>query len=84
MRIGCWADAGEKRGFLGTYVMIGDETSLSVNAQVNTRNVTEYARAGHLPSFNFEINTNQERVIVWVALCGIGEIVGSFFFELET
>jgi hypothetical protein len=66
--------------FLHPFV-IGDEAAFAMNGQVNTHNVREYAVAGQPPEFNYEVNISQEKLTVWIGLCGSGQIIGPFFFE---
>ena len=60
---------------------IGDEAGFSMNGEVNTRNIVEYAPKRHPPAFNFERNISQQKTTVWIGLCGNGVIIGPFFFE---
>jgi len=58
-------------------VMIGDEASFSMNGQVNTRNVREYAPRGNPPAFNYD--RSNSRTSVWVGITGNGAIIGPTF-----
>lgn len=66
--------------FLRTLV-IGDEAGFAMNGQVNTHNVREYAPTGQPPAFNFNVNISQQKLTVWLGLCGNGQVLGPFFFE---
>ena len=62
-------------------LVVGDEAAFSLNGQVNSWNVRHYSRAREPPEFNFEVNISQQKVTVWLALTGRGEVIGPFFFE---
>ena len=42
-----------RENFLNS-LLIGDEASFTMNGEVNTQNVRQYAPKGHPPAFNFE------------------------------
>jgi hypothetical protein len=52
-----------------------------MSGQVNTHNVREYAAAGQPPAFNFDVNCSQQKLTVWIGLCGNGQIIGPFLFD---
>ena len=62
-------------------LVVGDEAAFALNGQVNSWNVQHYSRAREPPEFNFEVNISQQKVTVWLALTGHGEVIGPFFFE---
>ena len=62
-------------------IIIGDEAAFSLNGEVNTQNVRQYAPKGHPPAFNFERNHSRAKLTVWAALCGNGVILGPYFFH---
>ena len=68
------------KNFLRSMV-IGDEAAFALNGQVNTRNVREYAPARQPPAFNFDVNLSQQKLTVWLGLCGSGQVIGPFFFN---
>jgi len=57
-------------------VMIGDEASFSMNGQVNTRNVREYAPRGNPP---YDRSNSREKTSVWVGITCNGAIIGPTF-----
>ncbi len=54
-----------------------------MNGEVNTQNVRKYAPAHQPPEFNFDLNINREQLTVWIGLCGNGQIIGPFFFNIN-
>ena len=70
----------EEPNFLENFV-IGDEATFSMNGEVNSQNVCQYAPKGHPPEFNFNRNNSRAKLTVWVGLCGNGVILGPYFFE---
>jgi hypothetical protein len=61
--------------------IIGDEAGFSMNGEVNTHNVSQYAPKGQPPAFNFERNDSRAKLTVWAALCGNGLLVGPYFLH---
>ena len=70
----------ERENFLNSFI-IGDEAAFTMNGEVNTHNVLEYAPKGQPPAFNFERNNSRAKLTVWAALCGNGLLVGPYFFD---
>ena len=66
--------------FLDNFI-IGDEATFSLNGEVNTHNVRQYASKGQPPTFNFERNDSRGKLTVWAALCGNGLLLGPYFFD---
>ena len=63
-------------------IVIGDEAAFCMNGTVNTWNVRQYAPKGEHPeNFVFEKSAMRDKVTVWAALCGNGNVIGPFFFE---
>ena len=62
-------------------LIIGDEAAFSMNGEVNTQNVHQYAPKGHPPAFNFERNNSRAKLTVWAALCGNGVVLAPYFFD---
>lgn len=62
-------------------IIIGDEAAFSMNGEVNSQNVRQYAPRGQPPDFNFERNDSRVKLSVWAALCGNGLVIGPYFFE---
>ena len=60
--------------------IIGDEAGFSMNREVNTHNICQYAPKGQPPAFNFERNDSRAKLTVWAALSGNGLLVGPYFF----
>ena len=68
-------------GFIQS-IIIGDEAAFQLNGKVNTHNLRCYAPRGHPPNDHFyEIPDSREKVTVWAALCGTGQILGPHFFD---
>ncbi|CAB4007186.1 Hypothetical predicted protein [Paramuricea clavata] len=61
-------------------LVIGDEASFQMNACVSSRNVLEYAPRGYPPMHNYHRRDSRQKWMVWVGLCGNGEVVGPLFF----
>ena len=61
--------------------IIGDEAGFSMNGEVNTHNIRQYAPKGQPPAFNFERNDSRAKLTVWAALGGNGLLVGPYFFD---
>jgi hypothetical protein len=70
----------QRENFLDSFI-IGDEAGFSMNREVNTHNVRQYAPKGQPPAFNFEHNDSRAKLTVWAALCGNGLLVGPYFFD---
>jgi hypothetical protein len=66
--------------FLDSFI-IGDEAGFSMNGEVNTHNVSQYAPKGQPPAFNFERNDSRAKLTVWAPLCGNGLLVGPYFLH---
>ena len=62
-------------------IVIGDEAAFSMNGQVNSHNVVQYAPKGEAPDFHYDRNNSREKVTVWAAVCGNGTILGPYFFD---
>ena len=69
-----------RENFLNS-VFIGDEASFTMNGEVSTQNVRQYAPKGHPPAFNFERSNSRVQLTVWAALCGNGVIIGRYCFK---
>lgn len=63
------------------FLVVGDEAGFTLNGTVNTRNVIQYAPAGHPPPFNYDLNMSRAKVTVWLGLCGNGRVIGPVIFE---
>ena len=66
--------------FLRNFV-IGDEAGFSMNGEVNSHNVRQYAPKGDRPDFTFVRRDERNKVTVWMGICGNGSILGPFFFR---
>ena len=65
---------------IGDHIVIGDEAAFRImNGRVSTRNLIEYAPKGNPPDFHYDIPESRDKINVWAALCGNGEILGHFF-----
>ena len=64
---------------IGDHIVIGDEAAFRMNVRVSTRNLIEYAPKGNPPDFHYDIPESRDKINVWAALCGNGEILGHFF-----
>ena len=62
-------------------IIIGDEAGFSMNGEVNTQNVRQYAPKRHPPAFNFERHVFRAKLTVCAALCGNGVLLGPYFFR---
>ena len=62
-------------------IVIGDESGFCMNGHVSTHNVVMYAPRGEPPDFHYDVPESREKVTVWAALCGNGEILGPHFFD---
>jgi hypothetical protein len=67
-----------RENFLDSFIL-GDEAGFSLNGEVNTHNVRQYAPTGQPPAFNFERNDSRAKLTVWAPLCGNGLLVGPYF-----
>ena len=77
---GWFNERWRRENFLNN-LLIGDEASFTMNGEVNTQNIRQYAPKGHPPAINFERSNSRVRLTVWAALCGNGVIIGPYFFE---
>jgi len=64
-------------------IIVGDEATFKLNGSVNTRNIREYAPRGQRPDFTYEVNESREKVNVWAAMCGNGDIIGPYYFDVN-
>lgn len=64
-------------------IVIGDEATFSLNGHVNTRNVIEYSPRGERPNLTYDVPASRDKINVWAALCGNGQILGPFFFDVN-
>ena len=60
---------------------IGDEAGFSMNGEVNSDNVRQYAPKGDRPDFTYVRCDERNKVTVWMGICGNGSILGPFFFD---
>ena len=67
--------------FLESFIIIADEAGFSMNGEVNSQNVRQYAPRHNPPPFNFNRSDSRAKITVWVGLCGNGFMVGPFFFN---
>ena len=40
-----------------------------------------YAPPNQPPYFNYNFNDSRQKLVVWVGLCGNGDMLGPFFFD---
>ena len=80
LRFSGWFNEPCRRENVLNSLLIGDEASFTMNGEVNTQNVRQYAPKGHPPAFNFE-SSSRVQLTVWAALCGNSVIIGPYFFE---
>lgn len=62
-------------------IVIGDEAAFALNGSVNRQNVRSYSPKGNPPAFNYEKSIRQEKLSVWVGMCGNGNLIGPFFYD---
>ena len=62
-------------------IIIGDEAAFQMNAKVNNRYIFSYAEKGHPPDYSYDIPTSREKLTVWAALCGNGNLLGPYFLD---
>lgn len=62
-------------------LVIGDEAGFSMNGEVNSHNVRQYAPKGVPPEFHYVRSNERVKVTVWMGICGNGSILGPFFFN---
>ena len=62
-------------------LVIGDEATFSMDGEVNSNNVREYAPVGRKPAFNYDRNFSKEKLNVWIGLCGNGHLIGPYFYD---
>ena len=61
-------------------IIVADKAAFSMNGEVNTQGVRQYAPKGHPPASNFERHVSRAKLTVWKALCGNGVLLGPYFF----
>ena len=62
-------------------IVIGDEAAFFMNGKVNSHNIRQYAPMNNSPEFNFETRICQQKVSLWIGICGNGHLVGPFFYD---
>ena len=62
-------------------IVIGDEAAFSMNGHVCSKNMVMYSPKGDRPEFHYDVPNSREKVTVWSALCGNGELLGPYFFD---
>ena len=69
-------------GFLDQLI-VSDEAVFSLNSEINSRNVTEYAEHGNgqPPDHYVEFAQGADQVMVWVGLTRKGVVLGPHFAE---
>ena len=60
-------------------IVFGDEAAFTMNGEVNSHNVVQYAPKGEAPDFHYDKGNSREKVTVWAAVRGNGTILGPFF-----
>ena len=78
LRFSGWLNERCRRENFLNSVLIGDEASFTMNGEVSTQNVRQYAPKGLPPAFNFERSNSRVQLTVWAALCGNGVIIGPY------
>ena len=61
--------------------MIGEEAGFSVNGEVNSHNVRQYASKRDRPDFTFVRRNERNKATVWMSICGNDSILVPFFFN---
>ena len=64
--------------FLRNFV-IGDDATFSMDGQVRSKNVRQYAPAGQPSEFNYDVSCSRQKWTVWMGMCGSGQVIGPFF-----
>lgn len=62
-------------------IIIGDEAAFQMNANVSNRYVHSYAEKGHPPDYSYDRSNSREKLTVWAALCGNGDLLGPYFLN---
>ncbi|KAF2352904.1 Protein of unknown function DUF4817 [Trinorchestia longiramus] len=61
--------------------IISDEAAFFMNGEVNNHNVRKYAPQNNPPEWNFEKSICQDKLSLWIGLCGNGSLVGPLFYD---
>ncbi|KAF2353523.1 hypothetical protein FHG87_015721 [Trinorchestia longiramus] len=62
-------------------IIVGDELAFFMNGEVNNHNVRKYAPQNNPPDWNFEKSIFQDKLSLWIGLCGNGSLVGPLFYD---
>jgi len=60
-------------------IVIGDEAVFQMNANMSSHYDHSHAEKGNPPDFSYDRPDSREKLTVWVAVCGNGNLLGPSF-----
>ena len=66
-------------------LIVSDEAVFSLNSEVNSKNVIQYAAygQGHPDDHYIEFKQGADQVMVWMGLTGDGKVLGPHFVQVR-